>query len=109
MAQMVEITETDEFNTAFPARRFASATIRLRDGREVTSGATEARGDPEHRLPDEAIWHKFDALTLPVLGEQRSAALRDCIAGLKGADTSGPLFELVAPDASAPAAVAVNA
>jgi hypothetical protein len=28
IAQMVEITETDQFNAAFPARRFASATIR---------------------------------------------------------------------------------
>jgi 2-methylcitrate dehydratase PrpD len=109
MAQMVEITETDEFNAAFPARRFASATIRLRDGREVTSGATEAKGDPEHRLPDEAVWSKFDGLTLTVLGEERSGALRNCIAGLTGAENCGRLFEMLAADVSAPAAVAVNA
>jgi 2-methylcitrate dehydratase PrpD len=109
MAQMVEITETDQFNAAFPARRFASATITLVDGRELTSGATEARGDPEHRLPDADIRRKFDALTQPVLGAERAGALHDCIAGLAGAHSTSPLFELLAADASGPAAVAVSA
>lgn len=108
MAQMIEITETDEFNAAFPASRLASATIRLRDGREVTSGATQAKGDPEHRLPDKAVWSKFDALTRPVLGAERSGALRDCIAGLKATESNGQLFEVLAADASGSAMQAVN-
>ncbi len=104
VAQLVEITERDEFNAAFPARRFASASVRLRDGREVTSGPTEAKGDPEAKVSDQVVWQKFDGLAQPVLGMARSAALRACVTAMPAAASTAELFDLLRPDVGARAA-----
>jgi hypothetical protein len=68
LASMVEISETDAFNAAFPARRFARVHLVLKDGRTVSSETTEAQGDPENKVSDRVIWDKFATLTTPVLG-----------------------------------------
>ena len=68
LSSMVEISETDAFNAAFPARRFARVHLVLKDGRTVSSETTEAQGDPENKVSDQVIWDKFGALTIPVLG-----------------------------------------
>lgn len=68
LAQRVEIEETDDFNAAFPARRFARVHLHMKDGRVLTSDATEAQGDPENKVSDTVIWDKFRSLTSPVLG-----------------------------------------
>jgi 2-methylcitrate dehydratase PrpD len=104
VARMIEITERDEYNVAFPARRFASATVRLVDGREFTSGTTEAKGDPEAKVSDEVIWQKFDALAQPVLGSARARALRECVTATPAASTTADLFDLLRADAGARAA-----
>lgn len=68
LASMVEISETDAFNAAFPARRFARVHLVLKDGRTVSSEPTEAQGDPEKKVSDQVIWDKFATVTTPVLG-----------------------------------------
>ncbi len=103
ISQMIEITESDAHNEAFPARRFASAKVRLHDGREFDSGPVEAKGDPEDRLSDEVVWQKFLSLTLPVLGDERAGALRESVIGLVNADSTKGLFDLVADNLSWPA------
>ena len=65
---LVEVSETDAFNAAFPARRFARVHLVLKDGRTVSSAPTEAQGDPENKVSDQVIWDKFKTLTTPVLG-----------------------------------------
>ena len=72
LASMVEISETDAFNEAFPARRFARVHLVLKDGRTVSSETTEAQGDPENKVSDQVIWDKFKTLTTPVLGSDWS-------------------------------------
>lgn len=69
MAKQVEISEAETFNTAFPARRFARVHLQLKDGRVLSSKATEAQGDPENKVSDTVIWSKFQNLTAPVLGQ----------------------------------------
>ena len=68
LAALVDIFETDAFNAAFPARRFARVHLVLKDGRTVSSDTTEAQGDPEKKVSNQVIWDKFGALTIPVLG-----------------------------------------
>ncbi len=69
LAKRVEIQEAEDFNMAFPARRFARVHLHMTDGRVLTSDATEARGDPEDKVSDAVIWDKFRNLTNPVLGQ----------------------------------------
>ncbi len=69
LARRVEIQETEDFNAAFPARRFARVHLHMADGRVLTSAATEAQGDPENKVSDAVIWDKFRNLTTPVLGQ----------------------------------------
>ena len=68
LAKRVEISETDDFNAAFPARRFARVHLHLNDGQVLSSDVTEAQGDPENKVSDDVIWNKFRTLTTPVLG-----------------------------------------
>ncbi len=93
LAGRVSILESDRFNQAFPARRFAEAEIRLKDGRNFKSAPTEAKGDPEHRVEDEVIWSKFHALTDPVLSGVKSARLESTITGLPEAESVAQLFD----------------
>ncbi len=92
LARLVKISETDAYNAAFPARRFAKAHITLSDGRIVSSDTTEAQGDPENRLDDSIIAEKFDRLVTPILGADRAQALRQCIEALPVKGDLGTLF-----------------
>lgn len=93
LTNMVEIEETDTFNAAFPARRFAQAHITLADGRVLTSDVTEAQGDPENRVDHDVIRNKFLRLTTPPMGQQKASALLDSIEALR---TGGDLGTMIA-------------
>jgi len=95
LAELVEISETDEFNAAFPARRFARVCLKLKNGNEHWSGVTEAQGDPENKLSDEVIWEKFKTLTTPVLGENWSAEFLTKAQALSNETSAQPLFDLL--------------
>jgi 2-methylcitrate dehydratase PrpD len=81
------IDECEEYNAAFPARRIAHVTLVLRDGRRLTSGPTEASGDPENPASDTEIAAKYHAYAAPVLGTSRAKAIAAAIDGLD----NGPL------------------
>ncbi len=95
LAKTVHITETDEFNKSFPARRFARATLRLRDGVVVSSEPTEAKGDPEDKFDDDVVWSKFKGLSEPVLGNDAAGNLARAIRSLPTDDDTSNLFDLV--------------
>jgi 2-methylcitrate dehydratase PrpD len=100
VASIIEITESDEFNAAFPARRFASATVTLKGGAVFQSATTEAQGDPEHKLSDAVLWSKFHGLADPVLGADRAGELEAAIAAMPDAASAGGLFELLSARAT---------
>ncbi len=50
-------TECADMSAVFPARRQAQVTLRLTNGRRLTSGSVETQGDPEDPLADD----DFDA------------------------------------------------
>ena len=76
------LKEFEPYNEAFPAERFAHVEIRLKDGTNHVSECHPARGDHEDPLSDEEIHEKFYFLANPVIGEERSAQLFDCVTGL---------------------------
>lgn len=93
LAKKVEIAETDEFNKAFPARRFARVHLVLKDGKILSSAATEAEGDPENKLADDVIWNKFETYTAPVLG---AAWAKSFLTQAKALPTGGSAADLFA-------------
>ncbi|MEM7207578.1 MAG: MmgE/PrpD family protein [Pseudomonadota bacterium] len=93
LARLVEMEETDAFNDAFPARRFARAHISLTDGKRVTSEVTEAQGDPEERLGHDVIRQKFLRFTEPVMGKEKARGLLSSIEALRD---GGELNDMIA-------------
>lgn len=99
LAGRVEIVERDEFDAAFPARRFAVTHLMLSDGRTVTSGITEARGDPEEPLPADEVDAKFHRLADPVIGATCAKALHETVQTLPDAGDTRPLIDAMAATA----------
>ncbi len=95
LAKRVEIVETDDFNAAFPARRFARAHLYLKDGSVLTSDVTEAQGDPENKVADSVIWEKYAQLTSPVIGQNRSDKIIGQIRNMEKETSAEDLFNLI--------------
>jgi len=96
LARRIEMVEDTAFNTAFPARRFARLTLRLRDGRALTSAATEAQGDPEDPVSDAVIADKFHRFAAPVMGAAWAERFLATALALPSTDRLAPLFDLLA-------------
>ncbi len=77
------ITECDEFNAAFPARRFSQVALVLKDGTRLASPSTEAPGDPENPVSMEVVRAKFHAYADPVLGVARAGEVEAAVANLE--------------------------
>ncbi len=95
LANMIEVTEDDEANAAFPADRLARVRISLADGQTHESEMMKAVGDPENPISDDDLHAKFTSLAAPVLGEVRAAQLLEACKALWEADTVSDLVEVV--------------
>ncbi|WP_286222772.1 MmgE/PrpD family protein [Marinobacter apostichopi] len=95
LASRVEIAESEAFNAAFPARRWARATLVLDDGQTWHSDAMEARGDPHTPLGDDEIRAKYRALAEPVLGAEVAAELEAVIDTLEERPVTDLLEKLI--------------
>lgn len=95
LANMIDVTEDDEANAAFPADRLARVRIALADGRTLESAIMKAAGDPEYPISDAELHAKFTSLAAPVLGERRAARLLETCEELWEAETVADLVELV--------------
>lgn len=96
LADCVEIHESADFNERFPAERWASAILHLRDGTRLESPACEARGNPTNPLDDAELLAKYEALAEPVLGN-RATRLREVVMSLETRPASDLLALLSAP------------
>ncbi len=103
LSDSMVVTEAEEYNAAFPARRFAHVTLVLKDGRRLTSERTEARGDPEAPVGIEEVQAKFHAIADPLLGTDRAAAIRAAVDGLGKGTTVSRLSDLLTAPAEIPA------
>ncbi len=82
LAASMKVVENDAYNAAFPANRISSVTLTLKNGDTLTSGDTEALGDPENPVTQEEVRAKFHAYAAPKLGNGRAVALETAIAQL---------------------------
>lgn len=69
----VEVSETIQAD--YPAKRSASVTLELRDGRHLTHLQPQPYGEPDNPLDDAALNHKFHAICDPVVGHERALAI----------------------------------
>lgn len=88
------VEESEAFNAEFPARRFSQVELRLKDGRVLNSGPTEAPGDPETPAPIEEIREKFYRYASP-LGAVRAGAIDNAVSSLGKGEGMQSLRELV--------------
>jgi 2-methylcitrate dehydratase PrpD len=90
---VLAVEEDAEFSRAFPAERWARATILLADGRTLRSEPARARGNPENPLSDEALREKYFELATPVLGRARAGQIEASAAALAHGGPMGPLLD----------------
>lgn len=76
LAESIVISESDEYNQAFPQKRLAQVTITTKDKQTFQSQATEALGDSEAPFSDEYIFQKYRNCTIPLLGDSRSQDIK---------------------------------
>ncbi|WP_159587768.1 MmgE/PrpD family protein [Chelativorans xinjiangense] len=98
----MSFTEEQGFNEAFPARRLARVSLVLSDGRRLTSPPTEAPGDPERPAAHEEVRRKYQDMTVPSLGPERSAEIARLVEGLGPETALGQLLDLVTDGIGAP-------
>ena len=94
LAQGMQVTESDTYNAAFPARRIAHAVLVLQDGTRLLSQPTEARGDPEAMVSQAEMQAKYHAYADPVLGAARAQALKAEVAALAPECSVATLLDL---------------
>jgi 2-methylcitrate dehydratase PrpD len=97
IANIIEVTECNEANAAFPLDRLARLRIVLTDGRMLKTDLMKAIGDPDSPLNDQQMFEKFSALGEPVLGSRRANAVLQACLGLWDADNIEHLIALVMP------------
>ncbi|WP_455373316.1 MmgE/PrpD family protein [Limibacillus halophilus] len=75
MAGRIRLAEDPEIQASFPARRIARLDLVLKDGTRLSSGLTQAHGDPENPMTDGEVREKFRSLAAPALGEACAAGI----------------------------------
>lgn len=95
LSNAVVISESNEFNAAFPHKRFAQVSVTTKTNQTFTSEVTEALGDPEDPFSDDYIVKKFHNFTNPLLGESRSRDIVDSIQQLGSGIPLNALFEQI--------------
>jgi 2-methylcitrate dehydratase PrpD len=67
LAGKIRLCESEELSSYFPAKRYATATIRLTDGQELISERFQARGTPGNPIDKTELITKFYELVPPDL------------------------------------------
>ncbi len=100
LSASLKITEEDQFNSEFPARRLARLVLLTTDGKRYVSEITEARGDPEAPLDEGEIVRKFYRLAEPVLGAGRASQIETLVQNLGTDNDLKKLISLITSDAN---------
>jgi len=91
LAAGMNVVESETYNAAFPANRISSVTLTLKNGKTLTSGDTEALGDPENPVTEADVKTKFHAYARPKLGDARAEALEKAVGALGDGSGLGAL------------------
>ncbi|MDL0433436.1 MmgE/PrpD family protein [Marinobacter sp. TBZ242] len=91
LATKIRLLESAEFSRQFPAKRYATVTVQLNDGRELISDRFEARGTPGSPISRAELVSKFRELAQPTLGPRA-----DLLEGIVNALPDRPVTDLLA-------------
>ncbi|WP_052487280.1 MmgE/PrpD family protein [Gordoniibacillus kamchatkensis] len=86
-------------NREFPQKALSRVEIRTTDGARYVSDVKQAKGDYDFPLTAEQKKGKFMKLTVPVLGQERSAELLDTLERIEELDSLRRLTALIAASA----------
>lgn len=75
LASVVTIEVSEAIQAVYPAKRSASVTLELRDGRRLTHLQPQPYGEPDNPLDDQALTQKFHSICDPVVGPERARAI----------------------------------
>jgi 2-methylcitrate dehydratase PrpD len=97
MAKKVRWEVDPEGERLWPTRYPCQVTIKLKDGRTVTSRVEWPKGDPENAVSHDELKQKFMTLATPILGEKKAAVSHDTIWTIGGDANVKRLAESVCP------------
>lgn len=87
IADCVRLIDHKPYDERFPKERWAHVTVRLKDGRELSSAPTRPRGEPDDPFDTTFMIEKFHAYAAPVVGDKRAKELETLAMTLgEGAD-----------------------
>lgn len=94
LSRSIEMREHPHAEAVYPDTRLARVTLHLADGRSLQSGWQEPKWEATSAPTAREIRDKYDALAVPLAGQERSEAIADAIDAL---ETDGPaaLLELL--------------
>jgi 2-methylcitrate dehydratase PrpD len=95
LSRAVKLVERGEFNARFPAERWASVRLTLRDGTILDSGPHTTRGDPATPLSLRALSEKFRTNALGALDERTVQQIADWILDSKSGGELSAFLDLV--------------
>lgn len=81
LASTVELIEDEALTERYESRGQMSTRvyIELDDGWEYTASTSHAKGSPENPIDHGELERKFKQLTAPILGEEQSRELKQCV------------------------------
>jgi len=95
LSEMVQVT----LEPALPRGVSCRMTLELDDGTRHVSQVDYPKGSIQNPMNDAELRAKFDSLTRPVLGDERSAKLASLAGGIEEVGTVGDLMAQTAPKA----------
>jgi 2-methylcitrate dehydratase PrpD len=93
LADMVKIS----IDTSLPRGVSCAMTMKMDDGRQHISQIDYPKGSIQNPMVDADLRSKFNSLTIPVLGEARSAEVVDMVANIEQCHDVGSLMRLLVP------------
>lgn len=93
LGRRIRVVASDEFQQAFPARRPARVTVRLRDGRSLVARRDLRRGDPEDPFDWEQLCRRMRAFA-PAVNDATAASVIAWCEGFTDPATDALPFEL---------------
>jgi 2-methylcitrate dehydratase PrpD len=100
LARRVEVRGDPAIDALGPDRRYvADVVIHTGDGGTLGHHIEDRPGNTSNPLTDEQLHNKFTGLAAPVIGTDRTDALRAAIASLERLERISPIAELLTPPA----------
>ncbi|MEH6578448.1 MAG: MmgE/PrpD family protein [Amphritea sp.] len=95
ISRLIEITEADDLSARFPEEILSRVSILLKDGSQLSSPVTPAKGDPETAMTDGEFRGKFSLLASVNFDAERINAISCAVDELEQAKDCTQLFNQV--------------